>query len=162
MSDHGWNRRGFMGLLLAVALVAGCNTTQFSPGAVQSVKPPVTGAAAKFGFAPIDGVPIPVLQALSGALNREAAAQRLNVVPNNDPARVYEVRGFVSAVADGQTTRLVYVWDVVDRQGVRLHRISGQQAGGKPTGSPWTGIGNQTIDLAARQTVAELSKWVGN
>jgi hypothetical protein len=101
-----------------------------------------------------------VLQALSAALNREAAAQRLHVIPNSDPSRVYEVKGFVSAVADGQSTRLVYVWDVLDRNGTRLHRITGQQAGGRPTGDPWTGIGNETVNLAARQTIAELLKWV--
>lgn len=162
MSRLRWNRHGLAGLLLAIAIVGGCTTTQFTPGTVQSVRPPVTGAAAKFAFAPVDGVPVQILQALSSALNREAAAQRLNVVPLSDPSHVYEVRGFISAVADGQSSRLVYVWDVVDRQGRRLHRITGQQAGGRPSGDPWTGIGNQTVDLAARQTIAALAKWVGN
>jgi hypothetical protein len=161
MSEMRWNRRCFAILVIATALLAGCNTTQFAPGPSQpSVKPPVTGSAATFAFAPVDGVPVPVLQALSAALNREAAAQRLHVIPNSDPSRVYEVKGFVSAVADGQSTRLVYVWDVLDRNGTRLHRITGQQAGGRPTGDPWTGIGNETVNLAARQTIAELLKWV--
>ncbi|MEP2744261.1 hypothetical protein [Bauldia litoralis] len=161
MSEMRWNRRSFAILVIAATLLAGCNTTQFAPGASQpSVKPPVTGSAAVFAFAPVDGVPIQILQALSAALNREASAQRLNVVPNNNPSRVYEVRGFVSAVADGQSTRLVYVWDVVDNKGARLHRITGQQAGGRATGDPWTGIGNETVNLAARQTIAELLKWV--
>lgn len=126
------------------------------------MRPPVTGAAAVFAFAPVEGVPLPVLQALSTALNREAMAQKLNVVPNSDPSRVYEVRGFISAVADGQSTRLVYVWDVVDSKGTRLHRINGQEAGGRPTGDPWTGIGRQTVDLAARQTITALAQWVGS
>ena len=156
-----WNRRFLAFLVVATALLAGCNTTQLDPGAnLPSVKPPVTGSAAVFAFAPVTGVPTPILQALSAALNREAAAQRLRVVPNSDPSRVYEVRGFISAVADGQSTRLVYVWDVVDRNGARLHRITGQQAGGRPTGDPWTGIGNQTVNLAARQTISDLLKWV--
>ena len=151
-------------LLLAAVFLGGCTATRFAPGPNQpSVKPPVTGSAAVFAFAPVEGVPVPILQALSSALNREAAAQHLNVVPNNDPSKVYEVRGFISAVADGPSTRLVYVWDVVDRNGTRLHRITGQDAGGAPTQSsdPWTGIGHETVNLAAKKTIAQLLQWVG-
>lgn len=162
MTGLRWNRRGLVVLLVAAVFLAGCTATRFAPGPNQpSVRPPVTGSAAVFAFAPVEGVPVPVLQALSAALNREAGTQHLNVVPNNDPSKVYEVRGFISAVADGQSTRLVYVWDVVDRNGTRLHRITGQEAGGAPTGDPWTGIGHETVNLAAKKTVAQLVQWVG-
>lgn len=164
MSGLRWNRRGLAILLVAAVFLAGCTATRLGQGPNQpSVRPPVTGAAAVFAFAPVEGVPVPILQALSAALNREAVAQHLNVVPNNDPSKVYEVRGFISAIADGQTTRLVYVWDVVDRNGARLHRITGQEAGGTPTqaSDPWTGIGHETVNLAAKKTVAQLLQWVG-
>jgi hypothetical protein len=154
------NRRGLAVFLVAAVFLAGCTATRFSPGPNQpSVKAPVTGSAAVFAFAPVEGVPVPVLQALSAALNSEAAVQHLNVVPNNDPSKVYEVRGFISAVADGPSTRLVYVWDVVDRSGNRLHRITGQEAGGAPNGDPWTGIGHDTVNLAAKKTIAQLAQW---
>ncbi len=145
--------------MLALTFLGGCTASRFGAGS-QSAPPPVQGDAAVFAFAPIEGVPVPILQALSAALNREAGAQRLNVVAANDPSRIYLVRGFLSAVVDGQSTRLVYVWDVVDNNGARLHRISGQQAGGQPSGDPWTGIGNTTVELAARQTVTDLKRWV--
>jgi hypothetical protein len=148
-----------MVVLLAAAFLGGCTASQLGDG-VQSVPAPIKGSAAVFAFAPVNGVPTPILQALSTALNREAVAQRLNVVAANDASRVYLVRGFLSAVEDGQSTRLVYVWDVVDNAGTRLHRITGQQNGGRPSGDPWTGIGNTTIDLTARQTIAELASWV--
>jgi hypothetical protein len=162
MSGVRWDRRGFAILLIATLFLAGCTTARLGGGGnPPSAAAPVTGSAAVFAFAPVDGVPVQILQALSAALNREAAARGLNVVPSSDPSRIYEVRGFLSAVPDGQSTRLVYVWDVVDKNGTRLHRITGQEEGGHPTGDPWTGIGNETVNLTAKQTIEALAQWVG-
>lgn len=155
-------------LCLAAALVAGCTTSGFEQppatgggGSGTSVAAPVRGEAAKFAFAPIEGVPIPVLQAMSNALNQEAVAKRVNVVPATDPGAVYTVRGYLTAVAEGPNAKLVYVWDVMDRQGTRLHRVTGQEMGGAfRNNDPWTGIGMTNITDAARKTMDALAAWV--
>jgi hypothetical protein len=150
-------------LLCAIVLVGGCTTSRFNQpeAGATSVAAPVKGAAAKFAFAPIDGVPVPILQAMSAALNQEAVARRLNVVPNTDPSAVYVVRGYLSAVAEGTQARLVYVWDVVDRQGTRLHRVTGQETGGTfRSGDPWTGVGSANVTAAASRTMESLANWV--
>jgi hypothetical protein len=153
-------------LCLAAALVAGCTTSRFEQppaagGNGASVAAPVRGEAAKFAFAPIEGVPVPVLQAMSNALNREAVAKRVNVVPATDPGAVYTVRGYLSAVAEGPNSKLVYVWDITDRQGARLHRVTGQEIGGAyRNNDPWTGVGMTNINDAARKTMESLAAWV--
>lgn len=159
-------RPGLAILFCAILLAAGCQTSsKFEPpsgtGPGTSVAAPVKGAAAKFAFAPIEGVPVPILQAMSNALNQEAGQKRVNVVPATDPSAVYTVRGYLSAVAEGQNAKLVYVWDVVDRQGARLHRVTGQEIGGAfRNGDPWTGIGMANINDAARKTMDSLANWV--
>jgi hypothetical protein len=163
-------RPGLAILFCAILLAAGCQTSsRFEPpagtgtgtGAGTSVPAPVKGPAAKFAFAPIEGVPVPILQAMSNALNQEAMAKRVNVVPASDPAAVYTVRGYLSAVAEGQNAKLVYVWDVVDRQGTRLHRVTGQEIGGPfRNGDPWTGVGMANVTEAARKTMDSLANWV--
>lgn len=163
MFGVGRIRPGLAVLLCAIVLAGGCTTARFNPpdGTGTSVEAPVKGAAAKFAFAPIDGVPVPILQVMSNALNQEAAAKRLNVVPASDPGAVYIVRGYLSAVAEGQNAKLVYVWDVVDRQGTRLHRVTGQEIGGTyRNNDPWTGIGAANINDAARKTMDSLANWV--
>jgi hypothetical protein len=155
------NRPRLAVLLIGLIALAGCTTSRFGPtDGGPSVAAPVKGAAAKFAFAPVDGVPVPVLQAMSTALNQEAVARKLSVVPNTDPAAVYIVRGYLSAVADGTKARLVFVWDVVDKQGARLHRVTGQETGGAISGDPWTGIGLQTVNAVARKTIDSLANWV--
>ncbi|HET7717191.1 MAG TPA: hypothetical protein VFK86_16330 [Bauldia sp.] len=156
-------RPGVAVLFIAILFAAGCTTARFDPPATPgaSVAAPVKGAAAKFAFAPIEGVPVAILQAMSNALNQEAAAKRLNVVPYADPAAVYIVRGYISAVAEGQNAKLVYVWDVVDRQGTRLHRVTGQEIGGVfRNGDPWTGVGAANVANSARKTMDSLANWV--
>lgn len=152
-------------LCCVLALVAGCTTAKLEQqppaGTGVSVAAPVKGAAAKFAFAPIEGVPVPILQAMSNALNQQAVSQRVNVVPATDPGAVYTVRGYLSAVAEGPNAKLVYVWDVSDRQGTRLHRVTGQEIGGAfRNGDPWTGIGMTNINEAARKTMESLAAWV--
>ena len=156
-------RPGLVALCCAIAIMAGCTTAQFeqNPPANPSVTAPVKGAAAKFAFAPIEGVPVPVLQAMSNALNQQAVANRVNVVPATDPGAVYSVRGYLSAVAEGPNAKLVYVWDVTDRQGTRLHRVTGQEIGGAyRNNDPWTGVGMTNINEAARKTMEALAAWV--
>jgi hypothetical protein len=148
-------RPGLAVLFCAILLAAGCQTSSrfeppagTGPGAGASVPAPVKGPAAKFAFAPIEGVPVPILQAMSNALNQEAVQKRVNVVPASDPATVYTVRGYLSAVAEGQNAKLVYV-------------CTGQEIGGAfRNGDPWTGIGMANITEAARKTMDSLANWV--
>jgi len=156
-------RPGVAIALCALALAGGCTTsnTASPPGGTASVTAPVKGETARFAFAPIEDVPVPILQAMSTSLNQESVSRRVNVVPSSDPSAVYIVRGYLSAVAEGSNAKLVYVWDVVDRQGARLHRVTGQEVGGVfRNDDPWTGIGATNINDAARKTMDSLAAWV--
>ncbi len=156
-------------LLIAVTaalLVAGCSGTArgpsaLAPGAVVSQAAPIKGEKARFAFAPVSGAPLDVLRDMSAAMNQEARTRRIQVVPNGDPSATYVVRGYLSAVSDGPgPSTLVYVWDVLDRNGVRLHRITGQEKGRAAGDDSWSGIGEPTIEVAARKTMDALSEWV--
>jgi hypothetical protein len=168
MAGSGRGRRvATLGLVAVMA--AGC--TSFLPkagsgppmisplGAFAMRSAPVTGEAARFSFAAVSGAPTDVLRDMSGAMNRESSARKLVVVPAGDPTATYVVKGYLSAVGDAGGTSLVFVWDVFDQRGVRLHRVSGQVAGGRASTDPWTGIKDNTIDAAARRTVDSLAHW---
>lgn len=129
-------------------------------GATSMRSAPIRGDNARFAFAPVNGAPVDILRDMSTAMNREASSHRLKVVANGDPTATYVVKGYLSAIGDGAGTTLVYVWDIFDANGVRLHRITGQEPG-KPAGSdPWTGVEGPTVTVAARRTMDALSEWV--
>lgn len=125
-----------------------------------AVTPPaVPLAQAKFAFAPVTGAPATVLTNISAELGKEAFAQQVTLVPTNDPAATYIVKGYLSAVGDASGTILVYVWDVFDTSGRRVHRVSGQETAPGATRDPWAGVDAATATGVARQTISALVAW---
>src|SRR5690348_10365672 len=101
---------------------------------------PVKGDSARFAFAKITGGPGDLLTALNDSIKSDAKARKLTIVPDDDPNLTYKVKGYVSAVGGPTGTVLVYVFDILDTRGVRIHRISGQELGAGTQSDPWAGI----------------------
>ena len=154
-------------MLLAAIALAACNNTigTGSPAASATATPTtptlpsVPLADAKFSFAPVTGAPANVLAKLSWQLGQEALAQNVALVPSGDPQASYVVKGYLSAVGDSTGTILVYVWDVQDASGRRVHRISGQETSANGSQDPWLGVDETTISNVARRTVAAIVAW---
>jgi hypothetical protein len=121
---------------------------------------PIKGPDAKFAFAKIAGAPSTHIIEFSRALNKEAEARRLTIVPEGDPSATYLVKGYLSAIGDKGGTLLVYVWDVTDTSGHRLHRVTGQEPAGGSGTDPWQGIDDQAVRTVAARTIDDLVAWV--
>lgn len=157
-------------LTLAAALIlAACGNTGGSGssssstpagGSTAPAPPAVPFAEAKFAFAPVTGAPATVLTRLSAELGKEAYVQRVSLVPSGDTSATYVVKGYLSAVGDTSGTILVYVWDIFDTSGRRVHRISGQEtsSGGSQT-DPWSGVDASSTTNVARRTISSIVAW---
>ncbi|MCX5495187.1 hypothetical protein OSH11_10760 [Kaistia dalseonensis] len=121
--------------------------------------PAVPFADAKFSFAPVTGAPASILNNLSAQLGREAFAQHVTLVPAGDPTATYVVKGYLSAVGDSSGTILVYVWDIFDTSGRRVHRISGQETSSTGSQDPWGGVTQDTTINVARRTIGGIVGW---
>lgn len=153
--------------LVAALFVAACGNTggggssSTSVGGITAPAPPaVPFAEAKFAFAPVTGAPATVLTRLSAELGKEAYIQHVSLVPSGDTAATYVVKGYLSALGDTSGTILVYVWDIFDTSGRRVHRISGQEtsAGGSQS-DPWSGVDSSTTANVARRTISSIVAW---
>lgn len=120
----------------------------------------VPAAQARFAILPVAGVPAETLRKLTEGIREEASKRALVIVPEGDPSASYQIKGYLSAVGGPSGAIMVYVWDILDANGTRLHRISGQEpsTGGVP--DPWGGISDATLRLVARRTVDGLRAWV--
>jgi len=154
---------------LALAACVPIRAPEFGPGPPPMLSPkqaktlgpaPVRGSTARFAFAPLNGVPGDMRFQMEGDLKTFAQSRDLAIVPDGDPTATYRVVGYLSAVGDATGTLLVYVWDVTDRNGTPLYRISGQEAAGGSDTDPWAGIKTNQIDAAARATIDKLADWV--
>jgi hypothetical protein len=104
----------------------------------QALGPTALGPAAaardvSIAFESIDGLPRDVSQRLTRALDEEASALRIAVVPAGAKA-AYRMRGYVAAHAEGPTTSIAWAWDVYDAELHRAFRLSGQERAGATAG----------------------------
>lgn len=128
--------------------------TQSAPQATQQAALP-SGSSVQ--FAPVIGATPQALAALSRGLTSRAAARGLNITQGSAP---YLMKGYFSAMADGSATSVIYVWDVMDGSGNRVHRIQGQEKAAGSSGDGWSSVNDATMEAIAAKTVDELANWI--
>ena len=157
------------GSLLAAVAVSACNSTQDvlepsaiaasppAPGALQAevgavpVQTASTNAAAalnpgiaartRLRFDPIVGATVDVATPLTERLAQRARARGITLAGSADTSTTHVLKGYFSTLTEGGQTTIIYVWDVYDPNGNRLHRINGQQ---KAPSSQRRGLGRRS------------------
>ncbi|MFB2550645.1 hypothetical protein [Ensifer soli] len=110
-------------------------------------------------FLPIIGAPVEAVTPLSRQLGADARAAGLTIRGASDGASRHMLKGYFSALSDGGKTTIVYVWDVLDASGNRLHRIQGQDTAGPASSNPWSGVPADTMRAIATKTIADYVAW---
>jgi hypothetical protein len=62
-------------------------------------------------------------------------------------------------VTEANTTRAIYVWDVLDGERTQLNRITGSIEVPVTAANPWDAIGGATLDQVAAKTIGALAAW---
>ncbi|MDJ0613346.1 MAG: hypothetical protein QNJ29_06675 [Rhizobiaceae bacterium] len=111
-------------------------------------------------FLPVEGAPQSAITDLSKSLRASAQEYGLAILPPTQTGAKYQVKGYFSALNDGSSTLLVYVWDVVDQSGKRVHRINGQERSSSSNTDPWLAISDKELERVADRTTSRLKSWV--
>ncbi|NUS68359.1 MAG: hypothetical protein HOQ41_08405 [Ensifer adhaerens] len=116
-------------------------------------------ASGTIRFLPIIGAPVQAVTPLSKQLGADARARGLTIKGSADASSEHILKGYFSALKDGDKTTVVYVWDVLDGSGNRLHRIQGQdQVPGGGT-DLWSGVPATTMQGIATKTIDAYLEW---
>lgn len=134
------------------------------PAAAPARTPPAETAAAASGeasirFLPIIGAPVQAVTPLSRQLGTDARANGLAIKASGDSSSQHILKGYFSAFSDGSQTTVVYVWDVLDGSGGRLHRIQGQDSVPGGGADPWASVPASTMQSIATKTIQEYMRW---
>jgi hypothetical protein len=177
--------------LLAAIVVSACSSTQDvlepsaiaasppSPGALQSENEvgavPVQTASAttaalnpgiaartRLRFDPIVGATVDVATPLTERLAQRARARGITLAGSADRSTTHVLKGYFSTLTEGGQTTVIYVWDVYDPQGNRLHRINGQQKAPSGGGEGWTSVPPATMQTIADSTIDQLASWLAS
>lgn len=118
------------------------------------------GSAARIQFAPIVGTSVEAATALSARLASRARERGMVLARSNDPATTHMLKGYFTPLKEGKQTTVIYVWDVYDPTGNRIHRISGQQKAASESGEAWKSVSDATMRTIAESTIDQLADWL--
>lgn len=128
-------------------------------GATQQAALPPEAGPGTIRFLPIIGAPVEAVTPLSRQLGMEARAKGLMLrASSGEPAR-HILKGYFSAYGEGGKITVVYVWDVLDANGNRLHRIQGQEVVPGKAKDPWAAVPASTMQIIANRTLDEYAEW---
>jgi hypothetical protein len=134
-------------------------TNNAPPPAAQHNEVAARGEQGTIRFLPIIGAPLDAVKPLSQELGNAARSSGLTILPSSDRAADNILKGYLSAFEDGNSVNIVYVWDVLDSAGNRLHRLQGQQVADKQGSDPWSAANSPLMQEIARSTIASYVEW---
>ncbi len=111
-------------------------------------------------FLPVIGPPQSAISRLSSSIRNSAKNNGVTIIPNGQTGAEYQVKGYFSALDDGTGTRLIFIWDVLDRNGRNIHRISGEERTGTQNANPWSAITPGMITNIVERTMQNLYGWL--
>ncbi|MER9896244.1 MAG: hypothetical protein E5W81_07890 [Mesorhizobium sp.] len=135
------------------------------PSAAAAV-PPAKSAAAiartRLQVAPIVGASVEAATPLTAELQTRARQRGITLAGSTDQTPTHVLKGYFSTMSEGKDTTVIYVWDIYDPAGNRLHRINGQQkAPSVGGGEGWAAVAPATMQAIADQTIDQFATWLG-
>jgi hypothetical protein len=130
-----------------------------APAPQQTAALAPSSGAGTIRFLPIIGAPVQAVTPLSRQLGAEARAKGLTIRASTDNSAENILKGYFSAFADGAKVNIVYVWDVLDANGARLHRLQGQETIAARGSDPWAAVTDATMQQIAAKTLNDYLAW---
>lgn len=118
--------------------------------------------AGSIRFTPVIGAPLSAVTPLSRQLGLTARNLGYTIKSANDQGGDHILKGYFSAISDDTKTTVVYVWDILDPSGNRLHRIQGQEEipGATAAGADaWSNVPPDVMEKIATRTLADYNGW---
>ncbi len=125
----------------------------------QTASLPSGSASGTIRFLPIIGAPVQAVTPLSRQLGAEARAKGLTIRPSSDTSAENILKGYLSAFADGSNVTIVYVWDILDANGARLHRLQGEETVAGRGNDPWSAVTDTAMQKIAAKTLNDYQSW---
>lgn len=144
---------------------AGAPATTTSP--LTSAQSAAVLAKTRLQIAPIVGASVEAATPLTAELQTRARQRGITLAGSADQTATHVLKGYFSAISEGKDTTVIYVWDVYDPSGNRLHRINGQMkapsvnSGAGAGADSWKGVSPATMQAIADQTIDQFAAFLG-
>jgi hypothetical protein len=125
-----------------------------------SVQTAAIAGQARIYFAPIVGSTVEAVTPLTEQLALRIRESGISIARSGEAGTTHLLKGYLSAMTEGRDTTVIYVWDVLDPAGNRLHRIQGQQKVSGGAGSGWAAVSPDAMRAVADTTASQLAEWL--
>jgi len=147
---------------------APATTTAGAPATTTPLTPAQSAAIlskTRLQIAPIVGASVEAATPLTAELQTRARQRGITLAGSADQTATHVLKGYFSAISEGKDTTVIYVWDVYDPSGNRLHRINGQMkapsANSGAGADSWKGVSPATMQAIADQTIDQFAAFLG-
>jgi hypothetical protein len=123
---------------------------------------PGIAARTRLRVDPIVGATVDVATPLTERLAQRVRARGITLAGSAGTSATHVLKGYFSTLTEGGQTTVIYVWDVYDPTGNRLHRINGQQKAPPGGGEGWAAVPAETMQAIADSTVDQLTSWLAS
>ncbi|MGX9576615.1 hypothetical protein [Mesorhizobium sp. f-mel] len=128
----------------------------------QPAKSAAVIARTRLQVAPIVGASVEAATPLTAELQTRAKQRGITLAGSAGQTPTHVLKGYFSTMSEGKDTTVIYVWDVYDPAGNRLHRINGQQKAPSANGGEgWAAVMPETMQAIADQTIDQFATWLG-
>lgn len=114
----------------------------------------------KVEFPRIVGIPQTVSSMLASAIRKSTKTNTITIVDAGQAGATYQVNGSFNALDEGSGTLLIVHWQILDKTGRTLYRITEQQRTSARDTDPWQAINNQMIDGVVANSIKNMRVWI--
>ena len=138
--------------LTAEPAVSGTNEAEVQVAALAT--------AASIRLAPVVGAPTGAVQVMSRRISSRSSERGIRIVPPGTSGATHDMKGYFSAITESGKTTVIFVWDVFDTSGNRLHRIQGQESAPGTSPDGWSSVSSRMMESIGVRTVDEFASWL--
>jgi predicted small secreted protein len=122
--------------------------------------PPSKGRGTIVSFLPFIGVPVNTADNIYKFIREHAAGENVQLALRLDEPATYRVKTYINAVGGSTTMTFVFIVEIYDVAGARVHRFVGQETGPGASGDPWMGIDGDTMKRIGSRILNGVQSWL--
>jgi hypothetical protein len=111
-------------------------------------------------FLPFSGVPTNTADTIYKAIRSHASDEGVKLALRLDEPATYRVKTYINAVGNSSSATYVFIVEIYDAGGARVHRFVGQEYGPAPSGDPWNGIDTDTMHHLGDRILQGVKAWL--
>jgi hypothetical protein len=133
-----------------------------APAVTTTPQQAVATSSVRMRFAPIIGAPVDKVTPLSRRISARAKEKSIAIVASTDQTATHVFKGYFSVLSEGSSSTVIYVFDILDPSGNRMHRIQGQESvAGNNATDAWAAVPGTVMETIADKAMAGFTQWLG-